>query len=449
MGSAFGMFALGKTMRAFAAFAAFHALRSHHLPVLFFLLVATAGAAMSVVALQKPWNGKPVSSNKIMKLVFGGMILASTLTLWTIGLRECGPLRTLLMDGAEMPLYYLFSILVKKEKPDKRKTRGTVLIILAYALILFDATNRAPSGRGLLRRTKMGRDVDERIVRFKNGTLAKLYNFKKAGVAKVKLNKNYDERRFDAKRMRSPQRRLLADITGSGANAEDVVRAHREEMIRMHGMHARMAADVRRSAGSGVVKQEELSAADVKSAGDAKPADDAKSADVAGGETAGDSKPRTARSDQGDVNSAKLNEEVAGDDDTAGNTKDTGADRGASDGSPGQKPATDGDSGGNGDSDDDEDDANWEDDVDDKEFEDVTDEYDNYLENYNDEYNDYADEEQLEEKLDDSKFKDKDQVLRSILPNEFVQLRRPHRVLGVVLIIMSSVITQVRPVHRT
>lgn len=167
-GSAFALFASGKTMRAVAAFAAFHALRSHRLPVLFYLLVATSGAAISVLAVQQPWNGKPISSNKFVKvskswmmdLVFvcggdrrkmypsrtldrihvyiptrslqqlflGGLILASTLTLWTLGLRECGPLRTLIMDGAEMPLYYLFSVYMKREKTDRRKTKGTILV---------------------------------------------------------------------------------------------------------------------------------------------------------------------------------------------------------------------------------------------------------------------------------------------------------------------------------
>lgn len=42
---------------------------------------------------------------------------------------------------------------------------------------MFDASDRAPSAHGILRRTKMGREVDERIVRFKNGTMAKLYHF--------------------------------------------------------------------------------------------------------------------------------------------------------------------------------------------------------------------------------------------------------------------------------
>eukprot|EP00189_Rhodosorus_marinus_P011457 CAMPEP_0184746864 /NCGR_PEP_ID=MMETSP0315-20130426/9358_1 /TAXON_ID=101924 /ORGANISM="Rhodosorus marinus, Strain UTEX LB 2760" /LENGTH=551 /DNA_ID=CAMNT_0027219611 /DNA_START=242 /DNA_END=1897 /DNA_ORIENTATION=- len=381
-GSAFLLFALGKTFRALAAFAAFHALRSHHLPALLFLFIATAGAALSVVGVQRPWNGKPISSQKVSKLVVGGIILAVTLALWTLGLRECGPLRTLVMDGAEMPLYYLFSIYTNREKADKRRTRGTVLIIVAYLLLMFDATNRAPSGHGLLQKTRMGRELDEKIVRFKNGTLAKLYEFKD-----VTLNKSENDHG-------DSRRRLLSFI-------EDPEKLAKLESAKMH---------VRR-----------LQATEEKA--DAKSAEDE---NEVGNDEAGEFPAR------GKGRRFAKDEDVDDEDDD----DDVHDGDGGDDGDDGEE---DEDDEYVPDEDYEEDIQRWDDDPEDEDYEDVTDEYYDY--DYEDEY-DYPEEYDAEKELDAPRFKDKAKVMRTIGTEEIGQFRKPHRVIGVLLVVASSVITQ-------
>lgn len=73
-----------------------------------------------------------------------GAMLAATLCAWVAGVKSCGPLRALLVDGAELPLLYASSIIRRRELPERRKSRGALLMLAAYALLVYDASGRAP-----------------------------------------------------------------------------------------------------------------------------------------------------------------------------------------------------------------------------------------------------------------------------------------------------------------
>lgn len=142
-GAAFGTLVFGKMSRVFAAFVSFHYLQDRvALPL--YLFFVGAGASLFLLALQRPWNGRRIGQRRARKIVVAGAVLALTLYVWTAGLRSAGPLRTLLIDGAELPLLYLFAIVSRKELPEKRRTRGAALMLVAYALLIWDASGRAP-----------------------------------------------------------------------------------------------------------------------------------------------------------------------------------------------------------------------------------------------------------------------------------------------------------------
>jgi len=119
----------GKASRVFAAFVSFHYLQDKvALPL--YLFFVGLGAS-------------------IFLLGFAGAVLACTLYIWTMGLRSAGPLRTMLIDGAELPLLYLFAVLSRRELPEKRRSRGAVLMLLAYALLIWDASGNVPNFKEL------------------------------------------------------------------------------------------------------------------------------------------------------------------------------------------------------------------------------------------------------------------------------------------------------------
>lgn len=165
---AFATLTLGKASRVFAAFVSFHYLQDRvALPL--YLFFVTLGAAACLLLLQRPWNGKRIGSKRGRRVVIAGGILAVTLYIWTAGLRSAGPLRTLLIDGAELPLLYLFAVLSRRELPEKRKTRGAACMLLAYCLLVWDASGHAPDFKEI-ERSPLGQQAEHTIGRLANKT---------------------------------------------------------------------------------------------------------------------------------------------------------------------------------------------------------------------------------------------------------------------------------------
>lgn len=133
----------GKASRVFAAFVSFHYLQDRvALPL--YLFFVTFGAALTLLILQRPWRGKRIGIKRTKRILLAGGLLTATLYTWTVGLRSAGPLRTLLVDGAELPLLYMFAVLTRRELPEKRKTRGAFFMLLAYCLLIWDASGHVP-----------------------------------------------------------------------------------------------------------------------------------------------------------------------------------------------------------------------------------------------------------------------------------------------------------------
>ena len=166
-GAAIATLALGKASRVFAAFVSFHYLQEHvALPN--YLFFVTLGASICLLALQRPWNGRRIGNKRTRRIMLVGGMLAFTLYLWSAGLRSAGPLRTLLVDGAELPLIYLFAIISGRELPEKRKTRGAICMLLAYSLLIWDASGHVPDVREL-EHSKLAKDAEETFGKLTGG----------------------------------------------------------------------------------------------------------------------------------------------------------------------------------------------------------------------------------------------------------------------------------------
>lgn len=170
---------LGKASRVFAAFVSFHYLQDRvALPL--YLFFVTLGAAACLLLLQRPWTGKRIGQKRGRRVVLAGGILAVTLYIWTAGLRSAGPLRALLVDGAELPLLYLFAVVSRRELPERRKTRGAVCMLLAYCLLVWDASGYAPDVAEL-EHTKLGQQAEHAIGKIANKTSSELSHIASLG----------------------------------------------------------------------------------------------------------------------------------------------------------------------------------------------------------------------------------------------------------------------------
>jgi len=153
--------AVSKVLGAFLAHAA---LVRYHLPEPLFLGVALVAASAVLLVLQQPWRAKESRSltpTRMRRVALGGLLQAVTLGAWMAGLRSSGPLRSFLVEGAEVPLLYLFAVATSRDLPSKKKTRGALLMLLGYLLLMYDASGRMAKHVERFRHTRLGHKADE------------------------------------------------------------------------------------------------------------------------------------------------------------------------------------------------------------------------------------------------------------------------------------------------
>mmetsp|Transcript_38695 Transcript_38695/g.152769 ORF Transcript_38695/g.152769 Transcript_38695/m.152769 type:complete len:422 (-) Transcript_38695:4150-5415(-) len=171
------------------------------LPLQIFLFLAMSGASIVLLLLQKPWQGKPLGLAELQDVVVGGALLALTMYVYAAGLRACGPMRALLLDCSELPMLYTLNLIRGRDRPSRRKIRGLVLVLLSYALIMYDASGRESGDAARLASTKLGMKAEKALESIKAGAEAKIEN-----VAE-QLSKRHQGQKDAAPRMR----RLLGE----------------------------------------------------------------------------------------------------------------------------------------------------------------------------------------------------------------------------------------------
>lgn len=171
---------LSKLSRVAAAFLSYYYLQSPvALPI--FLLFVSLGASVCLLILQRPWNGRRIGSKRFRKIFIAGVVLTLMLYLWSAGLRSAGPLRTLLIDGAELPLLYIYAVVSGRELPERRKTRGAFLMLCSYALVVWDASGQAPN-LSQLEQTRLAQKAEDTLEKVGNLTAEKLHVMKAHGL---------------------------------------------------------------------------------------------------------------------------------------------------------------------------------------------------------------------------------------------------------------------------
>jgi hypothetical protein len=168
--AALAVLSLGKLSRVAAAFLTFTYLDSP-LPLPLYLFIVTLSAAVLLCALQRPWRGRRIGAKRAKKIALAGALTAAMLYVWSAGLRSAGPLRALLIDGAELPLLYVFAVASGRELAERRKSRGAFLMLAAYALLIYDASGHAPD-IAELERTRIAQKAEASLGQF--GRLTKV-----------------------------------------------------------------------------------------------------------------------------------------------------------------------------------------------------------------------------------------------------------------------------------
>ncbi|KAF9625592.1 hypothetical protein IFM89_024365 [Coptis chinensis] len=101
----------GNFMRIWSIYLMYHYLSEQGARVLFFVFSILLPSSILFLVLQKPWKGRPLSSQQVVPSLINGAITALYFILWTNGLKSCGPLRAIMAEYAGAILGVLSAVL--------------------------------------------------------------------------------------------------------------------------------------------------------------------------------------------------------------------------------------------------------------------------------------------------------------------------------------------------
>ncbi|KAK9118538.1 hypothetical protein Scep_016631 [Stephania cephalantha] len=92
----------GNFMRIWSIYCMYHYLSQEGASTSIFIFTCLVPSSILFLALQKPWKGRPLSSQQVVPSVINGGITALYFILWAKGLKTCGPLRQVGIGGMDM-----------------------------------------------------------------------------------------------------------------------------------------------------------------------------------------------------------------------------------------------------------------------------------------------------------------------------------------------------------
>ncbi|KAI3976195.1 hypothetical protein MKX01_019141, partial [Papaver californicum] len=105
---------IGNFMRIWSVYTMYHYLSQEGASVVVFIFSCLVPSAMFFLLSQKPWKGRPLSSQQVIPTVLNGGITALYFILWAKGLRTCGPIRAILGEYTGAVLGVLSAVLYRR-----------------------------------------------------------------------------------------------------------------------------------------------------------------------------------------------------------------------------------------------------------------------------------------------------------------------------------------------
>ncbi|KAK9106964.1 hypothetical protein Syun_022975 [Stephania yunnanensis] len=92
----------GNFMRIWSIYCMYHYLSQEGVSTSIFIFTCLVPSSILFLALQKPWKGRPLSSQQVVPSIINGGITALYFILWAKGLKTCGPLRQVGIGGMDL-----------------------------------------------------------------------------------------------------------------------------------------------------------------------------------------------------------------------------------------------------------------------------------------------------------------------------------------------------------
>ncbi|KAL7101731.1 hypothetical protein ACP275_08G073200 [Erythranthe tilingii] len=120
---------IGNLMRIWSVYSVHRYLSQTGASVVLFIFSCLVPSSIIFLLLQRPWKGRPLSTNQVVPSVINGGITALYFILWGKGLKTCGPLRIILAEYSGAVLGVLSAVVYRRGNVWKKV--GGLLAMLA------------------------------------------------------------------------------------------------------------------------------------------------------------------------------------------------------------------------------------------------------------------------------------------------------------------------------
>lgn len=122
----------GNFMRIWSVYLMYHYLSEQGASVLVFVFSILVPSCIYFLVSQKPWKGRPLSSQQVVPSIINGAITALYYILWTKGLQSCGPLRAIMAEYAGAVLGVLSAALYGRRGHIWKKVGGLIAMLASF-----------------------------------------------------------------------------------------------------------------------------------------------------------------------------------------------------------------------------------------------------------------------------------------------------------------------------
>ncbi|PIA63608.1 hypothetical protein AQUCO_00201153v1 [Aquilegia coerulea] len=119
-------------MRIWSVYLMYHYLSQQGATVLVSVFSVLVPSCIFFLVSQKPWKGRPLSSQQVVPSIINGGITALYFILWTSGLKSCGPLRAIMAEYAGAVLGVLSAALYGRKGHVWKKVGGLIAMLASF-----------------------------------------------------------------------------------------------------------------------------------------------------------------------------------------------------------------------------------------------------------------------------------------------------------------------------
>ncbi|KAI5066840.1 hypothetical protein GOP47_0017368 [Adiantum capillus-veneris] len=122
----------GRFLRLLSVYTVYQYLLLSGSSVVIFTFLCISTAAIVFLIIHRPWRGRSLTTYQLVPSIINGAFLAISYVLWGLGLRACGPLRTIMAEYVGAVLGAISTLILSRGGGKWKKVAGLVAMLASY-----------------------------------------------------------------------------------------------------------------------------------------------------------------------------------------------------------------------------------------------------------------------------------------------------------------------------